>query len=178
MSTITIEKLGTCETCQRQVMDNGRCLYCTTSEALELRRIVPDQALETPDEHQQVFLVDLTSGQCFQLDSPRTRIGRDPRNQITIDDDIYVSRFHAFITFEDNRYWLEDVGSKNGTKLNGSFILDRELLSHGDVVSIGRCDFEVLAAASAPRETPSEDDTWTGVRLVQFDAAARSIELN
>lgn|SRR5262249_10675287 len=178
MSTITVEKLGTCENCQRQVMDNGRCLYCTTSEALELRRIVPDRKLETPDQQQQVLLVELASGRCFQLDSPRTRIGRDPRNQITIDDDIYVSRFHAFITFEDEAYWLEDVGSKNGTKLNGSFILEREILSHGDVVTIGRCDFEVLAAASAPKETPSEEDTWVGVQLVDLGAAGGTGDLN
>ncbi len=178
MSTFTIDKLGTCEICQRQVMDNGRCLYCTTSEALGLRRIVPDRALEIPDEHQQIVLVELTGGRCFHLFSPRTRIGRDPKNQITIDDDIYVSRLHAFITFEDGRYWLEDVGSKNGTKLNGSFILEREELSPGDIATIGRCDFEVKAAGSQPEEKLSEEDTWVGVKLVHLAAAATLAELN
>lgn len=135
--------LGLCEICHRQLLDNGQCLFCTTSEALDLRQLVPDAELKPPEPSQVITLVELTTGQRHPLEVPRVRIGRDPKNQIVINDDVYVSRHHAFITFEDGKWWLEDLGSKNGTLLNYAHILDRELIGPGDVVTIGRTEFRV-----------------------------------
>ncbi len=87
-------------------------------------------------------LVDLSSEERFHLNTARARIGRDPNNQIVVPDET-TSRIHAFITYEYGRFWIEDLGSLNGTKLNGSHILDREHLTRGDVVSVGDKDFLV-----------------------------------
>ena len=40
-------------------------------------------------------------------------------NQITIDDDIYISRNHAIILVENGKYKITDMDSKNGTYING-----------------------------------------------------------
>ena len=134
--------LENCKICNRQVLENGQCLYCTTSEALNLRSLIPDHLLDAPSEEQALKIVEVTSGREFALDQARLRIGRDPRNQVVIDD-LYVSRNHAFITYEDGKFWVEDLGSKNGTKLNGSHILDREVINRGDIVTVGHAEFRV-----------------------------------
>src|SRR5687767_8851637 len=104
--------LKTCTICKRQVLDNGQCLYCTTNEALDLRELIPDHLLQPPPPEKFRKLIQSTSGESYNLDSPRLRIGRDVKCQIVMDD-LYVSRHHAFITYEDGNFWIEDLGSKN-----------------------------------------------------------------
>jgi hypothetical protein len=134
--------LENCKICNRQVLENGQCMFCTTSEALNLRSLIPDHLLDAPSEEQALKIIEVTTGREFPLDQARLRIGRDPRNQVVIDD-LYVSRNHAFITYEDGKFWVEDLGSKNGTKLNGSHILDREVINPGDIVTVGHAEFRV-----------------------------------
>src|SRR5262245_21164067 len=97
--TATLEKLGTCHICRREVLDNGQCLYCTTGQALGLRALVPDNALMAPADEEVITLVEMARLERFQLEAPRTRVGRDPQNQIVLGDDVYASRHHAYITY-------------------------------------------------------------------------------
>ncbi len=131
-----------CPKCKRQLLDDGQCLYCTTAEALDLREIIPVRELSAPPAEKVLTLVEMDSGRSFKLDAPRVRIGREPKCQICLDD-VYVSKTHAFITYEDGQFWIEDLGSRNGTKLNGAHIVDREVLNIGDVVTVGRTDLRV-----------------------------------
>ncbi len=62
-------------------------------------------------------------------------VGRDPRAHIVIDDGT-VSRTHARFDIDPNGVWIEDLGSANGTKVNGA-PAGRELLNVGDVISLG-----------------------------------------
>ncbi|HEY9870663.1 MAG TPA: FHA domain-containing protein [Candidatus Obscuribacterales bacterium] len=159
-------------------MDNGRCLYCTTGEALGLRRIVPDRALRPPLDHEQIALVELNSGRFYRLVSPRTRIGRDPRNQIVVENDVFVSRLHAFITFEEGTYWVEDTGSTNGTKLNGSYILEREPLASGDMLTIGQSDFLVQLPASLSDAMPEDLEQALSVPVLEVNLGSSISEIN
>jgi pSer/pThr/pTyr-binding forkhead associated (FHA) protein len=68
------------------------------------------------------------------------RIGRDDGNDIVLNGDTYASRFHAWITFEQERFWIEDLGSTNGTLLNGARLKRRELLASGDKIKIGESE--------------------------------------
>lgn len=136
------DKLTLCSRCNRQLLEDGQCLYCTTTDALDLRSIVADSQLSPPPASEALTLVSLENGRSFNVNTVRVRIGRDPRNHICLDD-VYVSKQHAFITFEDGKFWIEDLGSKNGTKVNDAHILDREILNRGDTVTIGRTDFKV-----------------------------------
>ena len=69
-------------------------------------------------------------------------IGRHPDNQIPIRDDL-ASRFHCVIEpNDDGQLTLKDLGSRNGTKMNGQRITE-VLLSPGDIFSIGKHVFEI-----------------------------------
>ena len=66
----------------------------------------------------------------------RIRIGRDIQNEWVIND-LTVSRFHAEITGQDSgNYLLVDLGSANGTFVNGELV-KRRALNFGDQVSVG-----------------------------------------
>jgi predicted component of type VI protein secretion system len=63
-------------------------------------------------------------------------IGRDSANEIVIND-AEVSRRHARLTFQGGKYVLEDLGSTNGTFVNGQRLAGPRVLKPGEVVSFG-----------------------------------------
>jgi hypothetical protein len=63
------------------------------------------------------------------------RIGRDRENDIVIAGD-HVSRHHAEIAFENERYVLRDLGSKNGTFVNGTRLTTPYPLRDSDVITL------------------------------------------
>jgi len=71
-------------------------------------------------------------------------IGREPASTIRIDS-LFVSRKHARIEQSDEGATLIDLGSSNGTSLNGSRVEGSLPLTPGDVVSIGDVTLECLA---------------------------------
>lgn len=71
----------------------------------------------------------------FFIDKDRLSIGRDPHNDVRIDDPA-VSREHAAILSVGNDCIIEDAGSSNGTYVNGARI-GRQILRHGDVLHFG-----------------------------------------
>ncbi len=78
----------------------------------------------------------------FELDQDSYTIGREAGNEIVIEDP-QVSRRHATLTRQGNSYLLEDIGSTNGTYVNGKRVTAPVLLSNGDM--IGLADTVVLA---------------------------------
>lgn len=62
--------------------------------------------------------------------------GRNPEALIFLDD-VTVSRHHAAFTVGSNRLWVRDLGSTNGTYVNGKRVESAELTS-GDEVIVGR----------------------------------------
>jgi serine phosphatase RsbU (regulator of sigma subunit) len=75
------------------------------------------------------------SGQRFPLDGQGTLIGRQPDAGIYLES-LAVSRHHARVLFEDGAWVVEDVGSANGTFLNGHKIT-RAVLTEQDALQIG-----------------------------------------
>ena len=84
--------------------------------------------------------------QCF-IDKERLGVGRDPTNQIVIDDPS-VSREHAAIKAVGNDHILEDLASANGTFVNGTR-MPRRILQHGDVVEFGAFNLRYLNSKTA-----------------------------
>jgi pSer/pThr/pTyr-binding forkhead associated (FHA) protein len=75
-------------------------------------------------------------GHSYQdLDLPIT-VGREEGNDIQLNDE-RISRFHAKIQLDHDRMVLTDLGSTNGTKVNGEDIQLR-ILRYGDLISVGR----------------------------------------
>ncbi len=68
-------------------------------------------------------------------------VGRSSRNDIYVKDRV-VSKNHMKVYFKDGYYYLEDMGSSNGTYLNGNDIENNVLeLSDGDLIGVGKIQF-------------------------------------
>ena len=63
-------------------------------------------------------------------------IGRATENSITVPD-AQASRRHAEIRFENGRHVIADLGSTNGTSVNGERLAAPRVLAHGDQIAIG-----------------------------------------
>jgi predicted component of type VI protein secretion system len=63
-------------------------------------------------------------------------LGREAINDIPLADP-EVSRRHARITYQEGRYVLEDLGSTNGTFINGRRIANPTFLNEGDIIDVG-----------------------------------------
>ncbi len=77
-----------------------------------------------------------TPGAAFALEGDQMTIGRDSTNEIVIND-AEVSRRHSRLTFQGGKYVLEDLGSTNGTFVNGQRLAGPRVLKPGEVVSFG-----------------------------------------
>jgi FOG: FHA domain len=70
-------------------------------------------------------------------------IGRKNDNLLILDDP-YASGYHARVYIKNNDCILEDLGSTNGTLLNGENVKGRQYLSAGDEIRIGSTSFKVI----------------------------------
>jgi pSer/pThr/pTyr-binding forkhead associated (FHA) protein len=77
-----------------------------------------------------------TPGAAFTLEGDQIDVGRDSTNEIVIND-AEISRRHARLTFQGGKYVLEDLGSTNGTFVNGQRLAGPRVLKTGEVVSFG-----------------------------------------
>ena len=66
----------------------------------------------------------------------RTTIGRSARSDVCIPD-AFASRLHAEVRQEGDGYWLQDLGSANGTRYNGTPVKLPIPLSSGGLIQIG-----------------------------------------
>jgi pSer/pThr/pTyr-binding forkhead associated (FHA) protein len=98
------------------------------------------------------------TGKVFPLDAPEIIVGREASNRVAIND-AEVSRKHAKLTLHGSAYVIQDLGSTNGTFVNGQRITSTRVLNPGDSVSFGEnivlgyegiVDPNVTVIASAP----------------------------
>jgi hypothetical protein len=117
-----------------------------------------------PQQYQLVMRTGPSTGKTYTLEASEINLGRDPSNDIVIND-AEVSRKHARLLFQEGSYVLEDLGSTNGTYINGQRLMGPYQLRHGDLVLLGEnisMAFEYLpqdeegTVAARPRqiETP------------------------
>jgi serine phosphatase RsbU (regulator of sigma subunit) len=76
------------------------------------------------------------AGQRFTLDEAGTVIGRQPDAAIYLES-LAVSRHHARVLHDQGGWFVEDMGSSNGTYVNGQRIADRAPLTERDVLQVG-----------------------------------------
>jgi phosphoserine phosphatase RsbU/P len=76
------------------------------------------------------------SPETLVLSRLRTTIGRSARSDVCIPD-AFASRLHAEVRLEGDAYWLQDLGSANGTKYNSSIISTPTPLISGGEIQIG-----------------------------------------
>ena len=85
---------------------------------------------------QLVMRVGPEPGKIFSLSENELHIGRDANNEITIND-AEISRRHARFVLQAGGYVLEDLGSTNGTFVNGRRISGPHALQPGETIRFG-----------------------------------------
>src|SRR5258708_688034 len=107
----------------------------------------------------------------ISLTKERTTIGRKPHNDIQIDN-LAVSGEHAVIVTILNDSFLEDLGSTNGTVVNGNAI-KKHFLQNNDVVELGKYKLKFVGEAAPAAGAEKADFEKTMVlRPSQMKAAA------
>ncbi len=83
------------------------------------------------------------AGKIFRIDSSEARVGRSTDNDVQFPDRS-VSRHHCLIRADAGAWWIEDLGSTNGTLLRGAPVQAPMRLEHGDEVVTGLSRFVFL----------------------------------
>ncbi len=115
------------------------------------------------------------AGQRWVIDTDEFLIGRGADCQIVLPER-QVSRHHIRITHETGRYILHDLGSKNGTHLNGRLFEGSTQLQDGDEISIALCVKLVFVGTDATIPLTFEPPQLQG-QLV-LDDAQRAVFIN
>ncbi|MCZ7666030.1 MAG: FHA domain-containing protein [Chloroflexi bacterium] len=74
--------------------------------------------------------------------APLTSIGRAPSSTIVLDY-TFISQEHALLMERGGQWWLEDLGSRNGTLLNGAPLTETAVVSSGDIITIGEVQLKL-----------------------------------
>jgi pSer/pThr/pTyr-binding forkhead associated (FHA) protein len=82
------------------------------------------------------------AGESFTVDSERISIGRTPDAGVFLDD-VTVSRNHALLVHRQDAYYIDDLGSLNGTYVNRRRI-ESHKLEDGDEIQIGKYKLSYL----------------------------------
>ncbi|HZR94838.1 MAG TPA: FHA domain-containing protein [Gaiellaceae bacterium] len=82
----------------------------------------------------------LDRGAEFELDSSPLTIGRGGQNDVSIDGDEYASARHVRVEPRRDGVWIHDLGSTNGTYVNGVRVDRPRKLVDGDVVRVGETE--------------------------------------
>ncbi len=89
-------------------------------------------------ESRWIFTVlsGIDQGREYVAVTKEIRVGRHPENLILLRDP-KASRFHAIIYHIGPRLILEDLGSTNGTRVNGEIVIKKRTIFSGDLIKIG-----------------------------------------
>ncbi len=140
-----------CARCGGLIALGGECTFCvpegaanegsTKGESLE--EILARSQVKTPGTG--AMLVNKETNERYPLSQSVSKIGRDKANNISLHNDSYISRHHAWVLFIKGNYFVEDLGSTNGTLLNGDVLSERKQIFPGDRIKFGRTElvFEI-----------------------------------
>jgi ABC transport system ATP-binding/permease protein len=100
-----------------------------------------------------------TPSQTFPITRDHIEIGRAPDNDIILGD-ANISRHHARIRWQSDQYFLVDLGSSDGTTLNGVALLPHipQPLASGDTFHIGRVCLQFCVTDPSPQSLKSPDN--------------------
>jgi pSer/pThr/pTyr-binding forkhead associated (FHA) protein len=122
------------------IMDRGRLGHATPKLVLFRNHTSdPDVAIQYEAMKAKLVLAskDRQTSQEVPFDRPTITMGRKPNNDLAFNRP-EISGNHAAFLFENNDYYVTDLGSTNGTLLNGAQLVAREKykLQDGDVITI------------------------------------------
>jgi hypothetical protein len=140
-----------CERCGGGINNQGTCSSCgfnqrqheAESNSLAARMEGMLTASGSPEPATPPVAASLTNkatNDRYSLGQSVNKIGRDLTNSISLVGDSYISRHHAWILYIKGSYWIEDLGSTNGTLVNGEILNERRQLTSGDCLKLGRTE--------------------------------------
>lgn len=125
-----------------------------------------------PGQYQLTMRSGPVPGTVYSLEGEQLTIGRDSSNEVAVND-AEVSRRHARLTFQGGKYVLEDLGSTNGTFVNGQRLTGPRVLKTGEVISLGeQIVFVYEAVDSDPGATMVSPRKAAAVRQAAAPVAA------
>jgi pSer/pThr/pTyr-binding forkhead associated (FHA) protein len=98
------------------------------------------------------------AGQSFMLDRPVVTIGRGSECDVAIND-ASISRRHAQVLRQANGHYVQDLASRNGSKVNNDPLLAPKLLQHGDIVCLGSVRLEYIPSLQEDAGIPISSPT-------------------
>ena len=105
-----------------------------------------------------------------------TTLGRTTENNVSFPDDSNVSRFHAEIEARGNEFCLIDLGSSNGTTINGTKVSGETYLKAGDRIMLGGTSEIIFDLEDVAEEAEAENAPSTGSGgLPPIDAAVSQL---
>lgn len=119
------------------------------------------------------LLINPSTGEEFNLQRYSTSIGRDLGNDVVVASDKALSRQHALIQFINGSFYVQDLQSKNGTRLNGGAVTTLRPLRSGDEIAVGLTRLVFLLRPSISRKWGSEIITETVDLVVGRQLAVR-----
>ena len=102
----------------------------------------------------EALLVQIEDGRRLEKTAIRSAefvIGREPGLELSLTNASRVSRRHAAIGIHDDRHTLTDLGSSNGTRVNGHALSETVYLEPGDVIEFAKEVSFVYEQAREPR---------------------------
>lgn len=114
-------------------------------------------------------------GQQWTIDSEEFVVGRGSDCHVILPER-QVSRYHAKIWYENGRYLLEDLESKNGTYLNGAPVTEKVALQDGDEISIALAVKLVFVGTDATLPLTFDPPHPEGNLIIE--PAQRSVTIN
>jgi pSer/pThr/pTyr-binding forkhead associated (FHA) protein len=105
----------------------------------------------------------------FPLQAERTTIGKAPENDIPLAEDPTASRLHAVLERFPAGWCVTDLGSSNGTWVNGERIWSSRRLRHGDEVRVGQSRLIFRDALSADGTVTEAEDAPPGLTTRERD---------
>jgi hypothetical protein len=131
----------------RDVRSSQESMILSPQQAQSLG-LVPSSRPSGPRGGQLIVITSsaLEQGAAYELDATQLTIGRGANNDLALENDEFASARHARIEPRRDGVFVEDVGSTNGTFVNGIRLARERRLSPGDVVRVGETDlrFEEL----------------------------------
>lgn len=142
-----------CARCGGQLNQDGRCSVCGVTREISsgVQQAVRTFPERSPDvismpirkdakTSRPAFLFNKATNESFPLTQSVSKIGRDQTNSISLASDHYISRHHAWVLQMQGGYWVEDLGSTNGTLLNGEVLNERKQIFPGDRLTFGKTE--------------------------------------
>lgn len=101
----------------------------------------------------------------YEMVAAEIAIGRAPTCDIVLNDDQMVSRRHCIVRKQGNVVTIVDLGSSNGTLINGNEIHDAATLKDGDRLTIGDHDLMFAAASESVSPAPATNPVVETIRI-------------